>query len=210
MSFLLFQPIHIPHPSSSVPAAGLGGMGGGGGVGGDCIGGGGVSPMGGLGAGRGRPLNLKMKFVCGQCWREGQVNEPDKNLKYCTAKARHRWGPIHTWTRADRVFSGGLTSLMTVCHGIFKAPMFALCFFSWTKERRVLLVKSFEKKKWVVVRPLPFSRTYPQQYDVSSSVFLSSWVHVYSTLFLPLHLSHVESSWLVLPRGTAVFVTHTL
>ncbi len=40
---------------------------------------------------------------------------------------------------------------------------------SWTKERRVLLVKSFEKKKWVVVRPLPFSRTYPQQYDVSQS-----------------------------------------
>lgn len=40
---------------------------------------------------------------------------------------------------------------------------------SWTKERRVLLVKSFEKKKWVVVRPLPFSRTYPQQYDVSLS-----------------------------------------
>lgn len=40
---------------------------------------------------------------------------------------------------------------------------------SWTKERWVLLVKSFEKKKWVVVRPLPFSRTYPQQYDVSLS-----------------------------------------
>lgn len=70
---------------------------GGGGVGGECIGGGGVSPMGGVGvgglggaSGRGRPLNLKMKFVCGQCWREGQVSEPDKNLKYCTAKARHR------------------------------------------------------------------------------------------------------------------------
>lgn len=68
-------------------------MGGGGGVGGDCIVGGGVG-VGGLGAaaGRGRPFNLKMKFVCGQCWREGQVNEPDKNLKYCTAKARHRCG----------------------------------------------------------------------------------------------------------------------
>lgn len=69
--------------------------GGGGGVGGDGMGGGGVGPVGGLGGlgagmGRGRPLNLKMKFVCGQCWREGQVNEPDKNLKYCTAKARHR------------------------------------------------------------------------------------------------------------------------
>lgn len=94
------QPLHIPHPSSSssssIPGGGFGGMGGGG-VGGECIGVGGVSPMGGVGvgglggaSGRGRPLNLKMKFVCGQCWREGQVSEPDKNLKYCTAKARHR------------------------------------------------------------------------------------------------------------------------
>lgn len=67
------------------------GGGGGGGVG-DGLSIGGVGPVGGLGAvaGRGRPLNLKMKFVCGQCWREGQVNEPDKNLKHCTAKARHR------------------------------------------------------------------------------------------------------------------------
>ncbi|CAL8302455.1 unnamed protein product [Lota lota] len=84
-----------------------------------------------------RGLNLKMKFVCGQCWRDGQVNEPDKNLKYCTAKARH----------------------------------------SWTKERRVLLVKSFEKKKWVVVRPLPFSRTYPQQYDMCVHVMKQKKCH---------------------------------
>lgn len=96
LSFAItLQPLHIPHPSSSssIPGGGFGGMGGGG-VGGECLGGGGVSPMGvgGLGgaSGRGRPLNLKMKFVCGQCWREGQVSEPDKNLKYCTAKARHR------------------------------------------------------------------------------------------------------------------------
>lgn len=34
-------------------------------------------------------LNLKMKFVCAQCWRNGQVSEPDKNRKYCSAKARH-------------------------------------------------------------------------------------------------------------------------
>lgn len=77
-------------------AGGLGGMGSGVGCpGGDGIVAGGANPVGGvgmgmLGGGRGRPLNLKMKFVCGQCWREGQVNEPDKNLKYCTAKARHR------------------------------------------------------------------------------------------------------------------------
>uniref|UniRef100_A0A3B4BZQ0 C3H1-type domain-containing protein n=1 Tax=Pygocentrus nattereri TaxID=42514 RepID=A0A3B4BZQ0_PYGNA len=81
--------------------------------------------------------SLNMKFVCGQCWREGQVNEPDKALKYCTAKAKH----------------------------------------SWTKERRVLLVKSFEKKKWVVVRPLPFSRTYPQQYDMCVHVMKQKKCH---------------------------------
>lgn len=133
------KPFHY-HPSSSLPPAGVGAMSGAGnGLGG---GGGGVSPVSAVGslgaaAARGRPLNLKMKFVCGQCWREGQVNEPDKNLKYCTAKARH----------------------------------------SWTKERRVLLVKSFEKKKWVVVRPLPFSRTYPQQYDMCVHVMKQKKCH---------------------------------
>lgn len=131
------KPLHY-HPSSSLPPGGVGLMG----AGGNGIGGGGVSAVaavGSLGAAatRGRPLNLKMKFVCGQCWREGQVNEPDKNLKYCTAKARH----------------------------------------SWTKERRVLLVKSFEKKKWVVVRPLPFSRTYPQQYDMCVHVMKQKKCH---------------------------------
>ncbi|KAM9773111.1 zinc finger CCCH domain-containing protein 7B isoform 2-T2 [Syngnathus typhle] len=140
------RPIHIPHPSSSMPVGGLGamGIGAGGAGGGDGLGVGGIPSVVGMGVGalgggvgRGRPLNLKMKFVCGQCWREGQVNEPDKNLKYCTAKARH----------------------------------------SWTKERRVLLVKSFEKKKWVVVRPLPFSRTYPQQYDMCVHVMKQKKCH---------------------------------
>ncbi|XP_059386783.1 zinc finger CCCH domain-containing protein 7B-like isoform X3 [Carassius carassius] len=120
--------------SSSAVVSGGVVSGGGDGISGGSTGGGG----GGLvGCGRGRGLNLKMKFVCGQCWREGQVNEPDKSLKYCTAKARH----------------------------------------SWTKERRVLLVKSFEKKKWVVVRPLPFSRTYPQQYDMCVHVMKQKKCH---------------------------------
>nr|XP_056703041.1 zinc finger CCCH domain-containing protein 7B [Euleptes europaea] len=71
-------------------------------------------------------FDLQMKFVCGQCWRNGQVVEPDKDLKYCSAKARH----------------------------------------CWTKERRVLLVMSKAKKKWVSVRPLPSIRSFPQQYDL--------------------------------------------
>ncbi|XP_026861813.2 zinc finger CCCH domain-containing protein 7B isoform X2 [Electrophorus electricus] len=119
--------------SNTISTSGVGSTGVVGG-GGDSIGGG-VS--GGGSCGRSRGLNLKMKFVCGQCWREGQVNEPDKALKYCTAKAKH----------------------------------------SWTKERRVLLVKSFEKKKWVVVRPLPFSRTYPQQYDMCVHVMKQKKCH---------------------------------
>ncbi|XP_072275141.1 zinc finger CCCH domain-containing protein 7A isoform X2 [Pyxicephalus adspersus] len=35
--------------------------------------------------------NLNVKFVCGSCWRNGQVIEADKNRKYCSAKARHTW-----------------------------------------------------------------------------------------------------------------------
>ncbi|KAJ8263935.1 hypothetical protein GJAV_G00143250 [Gymnothorax javanicus] len=131
------QPIHhMPHHNPGSGSHDVTGGGVGGGVGGGSgVGGGGVSTGGG--GGRGKGLNLKMKFVCGQCWRDGQVNEPDKALKYCTAKARH----------------------------------------SWTKERRVLLVKSFEKKKWVVVRPLPFSRTYPQQYDMCVHVMKQKKCH---------------------------------
>ncbi|XP_043082426.1 zinc finger CCCH-type containing 7Ba isoform X2 [Puntigrus tetrazona] len=86
-----------------------------------------VGPVQGTGSAKvkGHRLEL-MKFVCGQCWRDGLVSEPDRAQKYCTAKARH----------------------------------------SWTKDRRVLLVKSQEKKKWVAVRPLPFSKTFPQQYEI--------------------------------------------
>ncbi|KAM4024108.1 zinc finger CCCH domain-containing protein 7A isoform 1-T2 [Anomaloglossus baeobatrachus] len=34
---------------------------------------------------------FNIKFVCGQCWRNGQVIESDKNRRYCSAKARHMW-----------------------------------------------------------------------------------------------------------------------
>ncbi|XP_048407928.1 zinc finger CCCH domain-containing protein 7A isoform X2 [Stegostoma tigrinum] len=79
-----------------------------------------------LGMSKSRNLNLKLKFVCGQCWRHGQVSEPDKNRKYCNAKARH----------------------------------------PWTKERRVLLVMSNERKKWTTIRPLPSKKPIPQQFDL--------------------------------------------
>ncbi|XP_078539163.1 zinc finger CCCH domain-containing protein 7B [Lissotriton helveticus] len=76
-------------------------------------------------AGCGTP-DLKMKFVCSQCWQHGNVTEPDKDMKYCSAKARH----------------------------------------NYTKDRRILLVMSKAKKKWISVRPLPSVRSFPQQYDL--------------------------------------------
>ncbi|XP_051243450.1 zinc finger CCCH-type containing 7Ba isoform X2 [Dicentrarchus labrax] len=55
-------------------------------------GGGGSKPRGGgSGGGAGKSPNMKMKFVCAQCWWGGLISEPDKALKYCTAKARHAW-----------------------------------------------------------------------------------------------------------------------
>ncbi|KAJ8344674.1 hypothetical protein SKAU_G00288670 [Synaphobranchus kaupii] len=72
------------------------------------------------------PPNLKMQFVCSQCWRNGQVSEPDKNKKYCTAKARHQW----------------------------------------SKDRRVVLVSSLERKKWTTIRPLPTKKPIPSQFEI--------------------------------------------
>ncbi|XP_071983706.1 zinc finger CCCH domain-containing protein 7B isoform X2 [Engystomops pustulosus] len=73
-----------------------------------------------------KSLDMKMKFVCGQCLRNGREIEADRDGKYCTAKARH----------------------------------------SWTKDKRVLLVMSKAKKKWVPIRPLPSIRSFPQQYEI--------------------------------------------
>ncbi|KAL2100702.1 hypothetical protein ACEWY4_002463 [Coilia grayii] len=86
------------------------------------------------GASRGRSLNMKMKFVCGQCWKDGVVSEPNKALKYCMAKARH----------------------------------------SWIKER-VLLVKAYDGKKWVMVRAPP--RNPPQKYDICNHVLKQRKCH---------------------------------
>ncbi|KAJ6655948.1 hypothetical protein lerEdw1_004533 [Lerista edwardsae] len=75
-------------------------------------------------------LKLKLKFVCAQCWRNGQVIEPDKNKKYCSAKARH----------------------------------------PWTRDRRVVLVMSSERKKWMTIRPLPTKKQVPLQFDLCNHI----------------------------------------
>uniref|UniRef100_A0A8C2YZK9 Zinc finger CCCH-type containing 7Ba n=1 Tax=Cyclopterus lumpus TaxID=8103 RepID=A0A8C2YZK9_CYCLU len=55
-------------------------------------GGNGSKPRGEGGeGGGGKSLNMKMKFSCAQCLRDGLIREPDKALKHCTAKARHTW-----------------------------------------------------------------------------------------------------------------------
>ncbi|KAJ7992594.1 hypothetical protein DPEC_G00280310 [Dallia pectoralis] len=48
---------------------------------------------------------------------------------------------------------------------------------SWTKDCRVLLVKSLEKKKWVMVRTLPSAKTYPHQYDICAHVMKQKKCH---------------------------------
>ncbi|KAG8436332.1 hypothetical protein GDO86_007435 [Hymenochirus boettgeri] len=73
-----------------------------------------------------KSLDMKMKFVCGQCLHNGREIEADRDGKYCTAKARH----------------------------------------SWTKDKRVLLVMSKAKKKWVPVRSLPSVQFFPQHYEI--------------------------------------------
>lgn len=40
-------------------------------------------------------FDLQMKFVCGQCWRNGQVVEFDKDFKYCSVKVWYCW--IKEW-----------------------------------------------------------------------------------------------------------------
>ncbi|XP_053550429.1 zinc finger CCCH domain-containing protein 7A isoform X2 [Bombina bombina] len=74
--------------------------------------------------------NIKIKFVCGQCWRNGQVIESDKNKKYCSAKARH----------------------------------------PWTKERRVVLVMSNERKKWISIRPFPTKKPIPVHFEMCNHI----------------------------------------
>ncbi|XP_031218553.1 zinc finger CCCH domain-containing protein 7A [Mastomys coucha] len=75
-------------------------------------------------------LNMEIKFVCAQCLRNGQVIEPDRNRKYCSAKAQH----------------------------------------SWTKERRAMRAMSFERKKWMNIRPLPTKKQMPLQFDLCNHI----------------------------------------
>ncbi|TRY88385.1 hypothetical protein DNTS_018300 [Danionella cerebrum] len=48
---------------------------------------------------------------------------------------------------------------------------------SWSRERAVLQVMSPEKRKWVSVRPLPFAKHFPLQYDICFHVLKQRRCH---------------------------------
>lgn len=113
------------------------------------------------------PLNLKLQFVCGQCWRNGQLTEPDKQKKYCSAKARHPW-VFDFWTTEYKLVWRSFSFDEIV------SDLFFFFFSSWSKERRVVLVSSVERRKWIEVRPLPMRKPAPAQFEVSFTAAMSS------------------------------------
>lgn len=112
-------------------------------------------------------LNLKLKFVCAQCWRAGLTNEPDKALQHCSAKAKHAWvidavrglDFIHTTRLPTTGGPLGLTFALCCSCLLAVTPR-------WTRDRWLLLVRSSEKSRWVPVRPIPHSKNFPLHYDV--------------------------------------------
>lgn len=64
---------------------------------------------------KGHRLELMMKFVCGQCWKDGLLSEPDRALKYCTSKARHRCGRTDTHTDATSKHTRTFSLSSSVC-----------------------------------------------------------------------------------------------
>lgn len=46
--------------------------------------------------------------------------------------------------------------------------------FSWSKDRRVVLVSSVERRKWTEVRPLPTRKPAPAQFEVSFIAVMST------------------------------------
>lgn len=105
------------------------------------------------------PPNLKMMFVCGQCWRNGQRSEADKNRKYCSAKARH------TYEQPRGAGGGG------ALYQWF--PNRASLCLRWAKDTRVVLVSSHERRKCTTVRPLPTKKPIPSQFEVFPPTFPS-------------------------------------
>lgn len=115
----------------------------------------------------GRPkehLNMRMKFVCGHCWRDGVTSEPDKALKYCSSKAKHMW----------------------------------------TKDKRILLVKSLERSigKWVMVRTLPHCKHFPLHYDICRRISENGRCNVGNCTFA--HSQEEKDMWTYMKNNQLV------
>ncbi|CAL9693675.1 unnamed protein product [Knipowitschia caucasica] len=113
----------------------------------------------------GRPkdsLNMRMRFVCGHCWRDGVTSDPDKALKYCSSKAKHLW----------------------------------------TKDKRILLVKSLEKSKWIMVRTLPHCKHFPSHYDICHRILNRGKCNVGNCTFA--HSEEEKDMWTYMKNNTLV------
>lgn len=109
-----------------------------------------------------KPLNMRMKFVCGHCWRDGVTSDPDKALKYCSAKAKHMW----------------------------------------TKDKRILLVKSLERSKWVMVRTLPHCKHFPSHYDICNRISVKGKCNVGNCTFA--HSQEEKEMWTYMKNNKLV------
>lgn len=125
-----------------------------------------------------------MMFVCGQCWRNGQLSEADKNRKYCSAKARHTYEQPQGF------------SVLGLGAGLYQwnpnGPALSL---RWAKDIRVVLVSSHERRKWTTVRPLPTKKPIPSQFEVfpPTSTCLKGGAAAADPVVLPQICMHVTA-----------------
>ena len=120
------------------------------------------------------PPNLKMMFVCGQCWRNGQLSEADKNKKYCSAKARHTW--VLQKSLTCELWTGGELTRQRVQYNTYTnwGPVFVsqvgerqaggACKFPWKEKVDNSQTTSNQKTHPVSVRGTcpTFSHFYPK------------------------------------------------
>lgn len=81
------------------------------------------------------------------------------------------WGRLHFGHTTRPQITGGVGGAMaprlewlfflTCC------PLLLCLTLRWTRDRWLLLVRSSEKSRWVPVRPIPHSKNFPSNYDVS-------------------------------------------
>lgn len=71
---------------------------------------------------------------------------------------------------------------------------------AWTKDRRVLLVKSSERSKWVQVRPLPHAKDFPAQYCMCAQI-LEKKKCTYSGVCTFAHSPEEKDMWMYMKNN---------